>query len=282
MGRISEKPTIWKWLLRQDLTGIHSCRSLLEEAARACLGKDHISAAAYTEATSTSLWNYVVDACAGHASRGISNTLEIADATTKTWDCYPIPAGMGGPEREKALLARNRPSFLRMIDQLNDRQFEALSCVLLEVLGSARVNLTKAGGEGGVDAFGLLRTSNHSHIFGSSHHPIRVIAQSKMHNRPMGADKMKEFVETINEVKYGGEHKTEAVIPDWFRSSRGPIIGMAISDTGFQAGAEARARSRGILIVDSVDIAEVLSTTKSKFSSPDACLARIEELLAVQ
>jgi hypothetical protein len=280
VGRIPEKPTIWNWLLRQDLSGIHSCRTLLEGAAKACLGRDPVSAAAYTEATATAFWNYVVEASADHAARGISTSFAIADNTTKTWDCYPVPTGANSLKEEKALRVRSRPTYLRMIDNLNDRQFEALSCVLLEALGSSEVELTKGGGEGGIDAFGLILNADSSHILGSPHHPLRVIAQSKMQSRPMGADKMKEFFETINEVKYGGEHKTEEVIPHWFRSSRGPIIGMAISDKGFQGGAEKRARSRGILIVDSIDIAEVLATTRTKYSSPDACLARIAELLA--
>jgi Restriction endonuclease len=279
VARTPEKPTLWTWLLRQDLEGVHSCRSLLEAAARACLGKDAVSAAAYTEAIVTPFWNYVIDACSDHASRGISASFAIADPITKTWQCYPVSDESPEPERQRALLARNRPSLLRTIDQLNDRQYEALSCVLLEALGGARVNLTKTGGEGGIDAFGLLLNTKATHLLGSSQHPIRVIVQSKMHRRPMAADKMKEFIETLNEVKYGGQSRTEAVIPDWFRAARGPRIGAAISHAGFQAGAEARARSHGILIVDSIDIAEVLSTWASPASRADGCLARITELL---
>lgn len=283
MTRLPEKPALLNWLLRQDIQGVHSCRTLLTSAATACLNKDAISAAAYTEATANAFWNYVVLTSDEHSSRGLSPSFSIQDGETKTWSCYPV-AAISGAARRRAARARRRPATLRMIDGLADRQYEALGCVLLEALGASTVKLTPRGNEGGVDAFGLIVRPNSSHIFASSYSPVRVVVQAKKHRRPMGADAMKEFLQTMDEVKHGGQAKTEAIIPPWFRSSRGAIIGLVISHTGFQSGAESRARAHGIVIGDSLDIAEIISARKSLYGKADelklsACVDRVNELL---
>lgn len=285
MARTPEKPQLLDWLLRQNLTGIHSCSSLLDRACRVCLRRDAISAAAYSAANAKIFWNYVLSAMADHETRGLSSSFRIQNSETRTFNCYPVSADESDPNRERALRACCRPSVLQMIDSLNDRQYEALACVLLELLGATKINLTRRGSEGGVDGFGLITRSNSSHLLGSIHHPIRVVLQAKMLTRPMSPDKMKEFVHTLAEVKHGGQQKTEAVVPSWFRASRGAIIGLVVSHNGFQSGAESRARSQGILMADSVDVAEVIALENELFvSSIDAKIhaisQRISELIS--
>jgi hypothetical protein len=284
VAREPEKPQLLNWLLRQDLSGVHSCTSLLERAAKACLSKDAIAAAAYTEATLGPFWNYVLTVSSEHSLRGLSPSFSVQDKETKTWRCYPLPQEIVGAARRRAVRSRSRPAVLQMIHSLDDRQYEALSCVLLEALGATKVELTRAGNEGGVDAFGLIVSPNSSHILGSVHQPIRVVLQAKKHRRPMSADKMKEFLQTLNEVKHGGQSKTEAIVPSWFRASRGAIVGLAMSHSGFQSGAESRARSHGVLIVESIDVAEVIAGRRSLYGKANlakitACLQRIAELL---
>jgi hypothetical protein len=172
-----------------------------------------------------------------------------------------------------------------MIDSVSDRQYEAMSCVLLEALGATMVNLTRLGSDGGVDAFGLIVHPCSSHLLGSTNHPIRVVAQSKKYKSSMQVDKMKEFLQTLNEIKHGGQPKTDAIIPNWFKSARGPIIGLVISHSGFQSGTDSRARSHGILTADSIDIAEVIALKGNIYGikgteKANACLIRIEQLLA--
>jgi hypothetical protein len=171
-----------------------------------------------------------------------------------------------------------------MIDGLSDRQYEAMSCVLLEALGATAVELTRYGSDGGIDGFGLIARPCSSHLFGSAHHPIRVVAQAKKYKTAMSVDRMKEFLQTLNEVKHGGQPKTEAVIPSWFRAARGPIIGLVASHKGFQSGADSRARSHGILTADSVDLAEVIALKGTLYGmkgidKANACVKRIGQLL---
>lgn len=286
MGKEPEKPLLVNWLLRQSLTGVHSCTSLLDQAARVCLRKDAIAAASYTAATLNAFWNYVLRVTEEHTARGLSSSFLIHDSETKTFECYPLPRDSSKkPLRRCALRARNRPAVLEMIDSLSDRQYEALSCVLLEALGATEINLTRGGNEGGIDAFGSITYPASSHLLGSLHRPVRVIVQAKMHRRPMPADMMKEFLLTIDEVKFAGQLKTEAIIPAWFRAVRGPIIGLAMSHSGFQSGAESRARSHGVVTADSVDVAEVIALKKKMYGEEGAgkikaCLRRIDELVA--
>jgi hypothetical protein len=280
-----KKPQLLDWLLRQDLTGVHSCESLLNQAAQACFKYDAYSAAAYTESNKTEFWNFVVRANEQHTARGVSSSFSIQSSETRSFHCYPAPDLLRGKARLNAIRVQDRPAILRMIYDLSDREYEAMSCVLLEALGATRVNLTRKGTEGGVDAFGLIEHARASHLLGSIHHPLRVVVQSKMWRNPIGPDAMKVFLQTLHEVKEGGQPKTNAIVPSWFREARGAMIGLVVSHKGFQSGADSRARSQGILVADSIDVAEVIAVRRNLYGSErrdkvGACLKRIEELLA--
>ena len=198
MATAPKKPQLLDWLLRQDLVGVHSCESLLYRAVQACLSIDAYSAAAYTEATKAEFWNFVVRANEQHTARGVSSSFSVQSSETRTFHCYPVPAQFRGKTRLNAIRAQNRPAILRMIYDLTDREYEAMSCVLLEALGATQVNLTRKGTEGGIDAFGLIEHARASHLLGSIHHPLRVVVQSKMWRNPIGADAMKVFLQTLH------------------------------------------------------------------------------------
>jgi len=285
VAREPEKPQILKWLLRQDLIGVRSCSSLLTEGAAACLGKDIASASAYTEANTKSFWNYVLLQHTEQLARGLSPSFSIHSDTSKSWNCYPVSASLTGAARRRATRVRTRPSFLRMIDTLSDREYEALACILLEVLGCTHVTLTRRGNEGGIDAFGLLVNASSSHLLGSTSQPVRLVIQAKKYSRPMAADTMKEFIQTLSEVRHGGQRTTESVVPAWFRAARGAIVGLTLSHSGYQSGAESRGRSHGILMADSIDVAEILAAKNAIYGKRDvarlgACESRIKILLA--
>lgn len=280
-----EKPQLLEWLLRQDLIGVHSCESLLDQAARECFKYDAVSAAAYTEATITTFWNYVVTANTQHTARGISSSFSIQSSETKSFHCYPVPPELRGKARHRAIRAQARPAILRTIDALSDREYEAMACVLLEALGATRVNLTRRGTDGGIDAFGLIGHSRASHLLGSVQHPLRIVVQAKMYQSKLGPDAMKVFLQTLHELKEGGQPKTNAIVPGWFKEARGPIIGMVLSHRGFQSGADSRARSQGIVTADSMDVAEVIALRRNFYGKDGkdkikACLNRVKELLS--
>jgi hypothetical protein len=172
-----------------------------------------------------------------------------------------------------------------MIDALTGREYEALACVAMKVVGASEITLTPSGTEGGIDFFALMRSPARCHLFAGSTNPIRLVGQSKKYTRQVGADKMKEFLETIDEVKHRGEPKTERVVPPWFHATRGPIVGCMIAHRGFQSGATSRARNHGIITADSLDIAEMLALSRGIPDDLDAdartaeCLSRTRLLL---
>ena len=68
----------------------------------------------------------------------------IVDPTARTlrW-CSPPP------DAQRAAKLRHRPAILSMIDALTDREFEALACVALRLVGATETALTPRGNEGG-------------------------------------------------------------------------------------------------------------------------------------
>jgi Restriction endonuclease len=259
---LAEKPALLRWIYRSEFGSRVQLREILERGARAALGKDAIEAEAYAEANQSAFWSYLLTAQADDERRGISRIFHVVDPMARIlqW-CAPNVELTPSQARRLARL-RHRPSMLRMIDGLTDREYEALACVALKLVGASEVNLTPAGNEGGVDFFALIPAPAQCHLFSGTNHPLRFIGQCKKYNSAVQANAVKEFLTTINEVKHAGEPKTERIVPSWFRANRGPIIGCLIAHRGFQAGASTRARNHGIITADSLDIAEMLSLSR--------------------
>jgi len=281
--RPPEKPALLRWLYRTEFDAIVPFRDALQRAARDALGKDTLAAEAYVESNVKSVWSYLLRAQEEEERRGISRIFDVVDAMALTLRWCSL-SGHGPPARRAAKL-RHRPAMLRMIDHLSDREFEALGCVSLKLTGATETILTPAGNEGGVDFFGLIPSPGRCHLFSGGTHPLRIIGQSKKYSSAVQVGKFKEFLKTIDEVKHGGEPKTEKVVPSWFHEVRGPIIGLMIAHSGFQAGAQTRARKHGVIVADSLDMAEILALSRgipeglSPTERAANCQSRIHTLL---
>lgn len=226
------------------------------------LGKSPLEAEAYAEANLNAFWSYVLYMQESEFQRGVSRLFEVVDPMARTLRWCPLsPRSQSTPARRTARL-RHRPAILNMIDSLNDREYEALACVSLELVGASQIFLTPRGSEGGVDFFALLPTPGPCHLFSGGHHPLRIIGQSKKYKGAIQAGEFKEFLTTIDEVKHGGQPKTEAVVPSWFRAVYGPIVGLMIAHNGFQSGAATRARRHGVVVADSLDLAEIVAVSR--------------------
>lgn len=161
-----------------------------------------------------------------------------------------------------------RPEFLQEIDKINSREYEALACLVLELLGAKKVMLTPSGNEAGIDFIGLIEFGEDAHFLFGTNGPIRIIGQSKMYQTEIQVNAIKEFNATLNDV-YSLTDKVKTVIPHWFRQAKGPIIGWIISHEGFQSGAIDRAKNYGIICSDSRDISELISCSR-KFKGDHA------------
>jgi hypothetical protein len=260
-------------------------RAVLQLGAEIVLKKSTMDAEGYAEANLNTFWNYVLAAQDQDERRGIRRVLTIADSSARMLEwCAPRAGDNQRCLRDLARL-RHRPAFLRMIDALSSREYEALACVAMQLVGAYAVQLTPAGNEGGVDFFALLSPPANCHLFAGSTNPVRIIGQSKKYTSAVAVDKFKEFLTTINEVKHGGEPKTEKVVPTWFRTTRGPIVGCMIAHSGFQAGSMTRARNHGIVTADSLDVAEMLTLSRGLpeylegTARATECLSRLRSLL---
>jgi len=176
---------------------------------------------------------------------------------------------------------------LRMIDGLDDRECEALGCVIAQLGGASHMFLTPRCSEGGIDVFALLPLPSRCHLFRGGLYPIRIVGQCKKYKRAVEESEAKEFVETIQTVKYRGELKIERLVPAWFHATRGPIVGLMISHAGFQAAADTKARNHGLVFADTLDLAEIaaLSRTLAVPLGGDAraklCRDRVTQTLSV-
>ena len=281
-----EKPALLRWLYRSEFADVLPLKEVLQRGAHVVLGKDALAAEAYAESNLNAFWNYLLKEQESDNQRGVSRAFEILDPMARTLRWCPLPSPSPSMKARRTARLRHRPAMLSMIDTLNDREYEALACVSLRLVGAIETHLTPPGNEGGVDFFALLPSPGRCHLFSGGHHPLRIVGQSKKYGSALEAGEFKEFLTTMEEVKHGGQPKTEKIVPSWFRAVYGPIIGLVIAHSGFQSGATTRARQHGILTAESLDMAEIVALSKgipehlAGVDRAAECKARIQTLVA--
>lgn len=289
MGRIAEKPALLDWLYRREFRDPFRIGEALSQGAKEVLGRSAAEADDYSEANADTFWQYLLSTQQERRRRGLLPPFEVLDemAMTLSWCGVGQQLPASRQERRSRFRARRRPAMLRMIDALNDRQYEALGCVIAQLGGASDVFLTPHGGEGGVDFFALVPTPGRCHLFSGGIHPLRIVGQCKKHKRTIDEAMAKEFVETLQTVKYRGEPKIEKLVPAWFHATRGPIIGLLVSHAGFQSGADTKARNHGFILADSLDLAEIAALSSQIPEDLDAaarayqCASRVAQMLSV-
>jgi hypothetical protein len=288
MGKIAEKPALLHWLYRQEFERPLQIRDVVAEGAKHALGKSVLDAEAYSEANAMTFWRYLLSRQLERSERGLCSPFEILDEDAKTLCWYGVGARSVRSQQQlrRHSRLRHRPAMLRMIDALDDREYEALGCVIVNLGGGSHVFLTPSGNEGGVDFFARVALSGSCHLFRGGLHPLRIVGQCKKYSTPVGENQIKEFVETIQTVKYRGESKIEKLVPAWFHATRGPVIGLMFSHSGFQSGADTKGRNHGILFADTLDLAEIAALSKKLPHSSDGrvradeCRSRVTKLLS--
>lgn len=259
----SEKAAVLSWLYRNEFPpGILDFEEILTSATRNALGKSSLDAPGYVQSNRNRYWNLILQRQDLDERSGRTPIFSIVDKIGRRIE-WPAATRTSSPKstgRAQARL-RARPAILRTIDNLSDRQFEALGCVASEFAGGTRFSLTPPGNEGGIDFFSLIQIHSGCHLFSSDCHPLRIVGQAKKHSRPASVDMIKEFITTLSEVK-NLSPSIEHLIPPWFRSASGPIVGWFISHSGAQSGAVAKAHNHGILLADSIDLAEIAARSR--------------------
>ena len=261
----SERQVLLDWLYRQDFpSGDIEFDTLLIDAAERCFDKSRIEAEVYAEKSARRQWNNLVRQVADDDVRGLHPHFRVLskDARRFLWVAKDFGSHTSSASRSKQALMQARPAILRRIDTLTNRQYEAAGCVASRLIGAKHVSVTRAGNEGGVDFFASISVHGQSHIFSGNHSALRVIGQCKKYARPLETGELRSFLTTVNDVK-SNLITVRDHIPDWFRSAKGPIVGWVVAHSGFDGGTTDRAKNEGVLLSDSLDLADMLSVSRA-------------------
>lgn len=280
---MSESKKFKSWLVRLDPSGAFSLDRLITKFAQDVLGKDAMDAEAYAQANLNRRWSDVLALHDELKQKGAAPLLVDVDSSARTGKYLAMHPGHGALPRFRIIRCGSRSSLLRGIDALNNREYEALACVVSSCAGADKVHLTPPGNEGGIDFFALIRNPAHCHVFSHSRSPLRIVGQCKKYSGPVGVDKVRQFIQTISSV-CNQSPLTEAHVPTWFRSASGPVVGWIVGHNGFESGAHTLAQNHGIVLSDSLDLAEICAQSRrfpSPSESPDYSALLKERVLKV-
>jgi hypothetical protein len=240
--------------------GTHDFRDLLMEACRAALGMSRSEAERYAVGNSNRVWQGLSEHQYHRSKMGVTATMHLLEDTRKcAWSsCQPRELA----DRPRFWIRHKaRPHMLSSIDTLSSREYEALGCVTALLCGAQHVKLTPPGDECGVDFFAVVGVHSNNHVFGGMGSLIRVVGQSKKYESKVPVDRIRGFNDTLEDIRRT-ERKVSDLVPAWFHANHGPIVGWMISHRGYQSGALSRAKSHGILVSDSLDIAEISALSR--------------------
>lgn len=253
---MSEKKTIINFLQRREYqAGILEFDAILEEAARQVFGIPSVAVGSFVDAKKRRFWNVLLQEIDQEMQRGLRPYFNIEDNFSRK---------LSYNNEDHRL--NSRPRIIKEIDNLSDRRYEMLACVLCKLLGAtpSNIKLTPPGNEGGIDFIATINFPPKSHYLIGHKGPLRIIGQCKKYAGAIQNEKIKQFITTLNQVKNRSQ-LIEQHIPSWFRVSQGPIIGWVMSHNGFQSGADTLAKDFGIIITDTREIGELISLSNKFF-----------------
>lgn len=259
----SQKQLVLQWIDRQSFPAVVEFREAMLSASIHALGLSPIEAESFAEASLHTFWNYLLEKINHDYMRGISLTFEILESSSYLlkWTPHILTRSPDKKERLRGLKLMARPSLLRLIDGLNEREYEALGCVVSILAGGTHIKLTPRGGEGGVDFFALIEQPGRCHLFSGRSGPLRIIGQTKKYGNPVSPGEMRDFITTITNVQKR-HPDVEKHVPTWFRIVRGSVAGWFIAHQGLTGGAERLAHDHGIVISDALDLAEIIALSR--------------------
>lgn len=279
---VADKTRIIDWLYRKEFAeGTLDFDELLLQATEQALEKPSLDASAYVYSNSIRLWNAVMQRTEVDVRRGVSPIFIISnrDARRVVWyPCSDMPTE--AKKRRKLCLYRSRPALLRRIDTLGHREYEALGCVMARIAGASEISLTPRGNEGGIDFFAQIVLCGRTHIFSGTSACFRVVGQSKKYSEKVDVERVRGFLTTIQEVR-DLSPSVKSLIPAWFLEGTGPLVGWMVAHSGFQSGAETKARHNGVLLSTSLDLAEgaAVSRLLSPFDRPNERADMLHQLV---
>jgi hypothetical protein len=260
----SETRTLLGWFYREAFPkGTLDFDSLLHEAVRASLGKSNIDTEPYVQRNRKRFWNELLLSLDLDAKAGRSVLFEVKDIYSRKLIWLPSNLNIVDSKRDRQnrLHLAARPHITRAIDDLSDREYEALGCVICELIGGTNVLLTPRGNERGVDFLATVHMVGKCHVFSGSHRLYRIVGQAKKYEAKVEFKELQRLNDTLNEIKYQTPDM-QRIIPPWFHLASGPIVGWLIAHNGFQTGGISYAKSHGIMISDTHDLSEIVALSR--------------------
>jgi hypothetical protein len=262
---MSEKRALLSALHRTELgPGNVDFRQLLSSLAESVLRKNRADADAFADTNLRRYWNWLAKEVDDHATRGVTPFFSLVTGGSYAISsaCHALASSSDSQEQAQGTLAMSRPLVLQQIDAMTDREYEALACVACSAIGSRMTLLTPPGNEGGIDFFATLSVKTRTHVLSANGAEVRIVGQCKKYASPLVVDKLDQFITTIQNVRHRSE-RVRRHIPAWFEESRGPIFGWVMSHSGFQTGAADEAKNHGIVLSDTLDLAELVCLSET-------------------
>jgi hypothetical protein len=257
---ISEEKKILNHFYRSKYENeVYDFHTLVKRALLAEFTYNTVDAETLAELKLNRIWNSFLKDFAEDVKNNIVPVFDIVDKRAKKvkW----IGVNDSHDQMRKKHLFMLRPELYRYVDGVSDREYEALACVVCKIIGANNILLTKKGNEGGVDFVASINFSNTAHFLFGVKGPLRVVGQCKKYSTKDNVGHMKEFAQTLTDV-YKLSNKAGEVLPPWFKSHAGPIIGWHISHSGHQSGALNYAKNHGILTSSTKEIIEVICKSR--------------------
>lgn len=207
------------------------------------------------------IWDALILKFDEEKSKGLYPTFEVADPIRRELLWFPaISSRDQYRERQLKLRLAYRGVIANYLDGMSSREYEALGCVVSQISGAQHCHLTPPGNEYGIDFVAILPAYGNGHLFPHTSKQIRIIGQSKKWNSPVKRSDVDLLCTTLNLVRTKGQRVLEKLIlPSWFISAQGPIIGCMVSHSGAQSGAIDIANDHGVIMADSRDITQIIT-----------------------
>jgi len=264
---------IVSWYLEQDFDHVAiNFDDHLVDAVETSLETSKIDAEFYAESHSDRLWNILRNRIEEDKKRGLYPTFSEVTSGFRRLFCNAkyYPRGISKKDRQRRQRLRSRIQILKAIQSIDDpTHYEALSVYACKLSGASDYCMTPRN-DFGIDFFAVIPSIGKSHVFSGGAGPIRIVGQCKNHSSTVARGNLQQFFSAIVSVQERSDD-VRSLIPNWFLTERGPIIGWFISHVGLQNGAREYAEKHGIIYSDSRDIGEIITMSRTWKPSEGLC-----------
>jgi hypothetical protein len=221
---------------------------------------DEHRAIAFIRSNINLLWAETVKRLDEDVAKGLLPTFEILDSSRYELIWFPAVWKTDSSKlaRQKMRI-KYRGELLDYLDHhITWRDYEALGCVISILVGARQWNVTPSSGDFGIDFFALIPSYGISHLFPGVHKQIRLVGQSKKWNSEVPRSKVDDLGHKLDYIR-ARSHHFDGILPPWFLSEPGLIVGCMIAHSSFQEGANTIAHEHGLILGDRRDIVEILT-----------------------